>query len=141
MVSRYNRWQHLSPKMNQLFQIVRSRQKGLEEEYLDTAERCERLIKIYAERISYGKDENDNSQFAFELADLAIYLRWYIMQNHTQKDFNTFYTRMKVFSFISCKIIPHYSCNSILRDYHLIKVIRPGDGRPDFLGILEGINE
>jgi hypothetical protein len=86
--------------MNQLYQIVRSRQKGLEEEYLDTAERCERLIKIYAERIGNDKDENDNSQFAFELADLAIYLRWYIMHNHTQKDYNTFYTRMKVFSFI-----------------------------------------
>lgn len=99
LVSRYTRFQHLSPKTNELFEIIRSRQKALHEEYLDTAERCERLIKAHAERLNPGKDignKHDNSNFAFELADLAIYLRWFIMHNHSQKDFNTFYTRMKV---------------------------------------------
>jgi hypothetical protein len=99
--------------MNDLFQIIRSRQKGLEKEYLDTIERCERLIKIHAERQSKGSDV-DNSQFNFELADLAIYLRWFIMHNHSQRDFNTFYTRMKVFllldgrSFLIIVVIPFY---------------------------------
>lgn len=111
LVSRFTRFQHASPKMNDLFQIIRSRQKGLELEYLDTIERCERLIKIHSERQSQGSDD-DNSQFNFELADLAIYLRWFIMHNHSQKDFNTFYTRMKVFllfngrSFLIIAVIP-----------------------------------
>lgn len=101
LVSRYTRFQHLSLKTTQLFEKIRTRQKRLGEEYLDTTERCERLIKIYHERLKDFKNSDGNrkedSGFHFDLADLAIYLRWFIMHNHTQKDFNTFFTRMKVF--------------------------------------------
>lgn len=105
LVSRYTRFQHLNPKSAQLFEAIRTRQKRLGEEYLDTTERCERLIKIYFERLKDIKNSDlagnrkEDSGFHFDVADLALYLRWFIVHNHSQKDLNTFFSRMKVLFF------------------------------------------
>ena len=94
IVSRYTRFQHISQRESELFDVIRSRQQRLQDEYQDATERWERLMKISQEG---PKEANQkDSQFDFELSDLAIYLRWFIQQAHAQRDLRTFFTRMKV---------------------------------------------
>ena len=100
MVSRYVRFKHISHKAAEFYNIIHRKQNILKEEYIDATERFERL---HALRQEEGKSSNPNTSeqdFDFDLADLTIYLRWFISQAQSQKDYNIFFTRMKV-DFIS----------------------------------------
>jgi hypothetical protein len=67
-----------------------------------------------------------------EILDITVYLRGLINENRDSRDMRIF------FSWIDT--LPHFNRAQLYKDYLMITGLRPGQGRPDVFGVLDGIN-